>query len=62
MRGAAATVILERLNRMGSVSVAAEPSEELRVSDMTIPPDRKELSSRRLLERVHGGTSPQDHR
>ncbi len=47
-------VILERLDRTGSVCVA-ELSEELRVSDMTIRRDLEELSARRLLEKVHGG-------
>jgi len=50
-------VILEEMERAGSVSVAAL-SEKLSVSDMTVRRDLEELSARNLLRKVHGGAVP----
>ena len=49
--------ILEEMERVGSVSVAAL-SQKLDVSDMTVRRDLEELSARNLLKKVHGGAVP----
>jgi DeoR/GlpR family transcriptional regulator of sugar metabolism len=49
--------ILEELERNGSVSVMGL-AEALGVSDMTIRRDLEHLSSRRMLQKVHGGAVP----
>lgn len=50
-------LILEELERNGSVSVA-DLSERLGVSDMTIRRDLETLSAQKLLQKVHGGAVP----
>lgn len=49
--------ILDELERVGSVSVAAL-SRRLEVSDMTVRRDLEELSASGLLRKVHGGAVP----